>query len=86
MRGAIPLLPQYAFMAWYSVKKRRDNFTLYMYMCVCAVKPMGDTTAAKEGERHIHFKIAGTHSGSFDSITLDKTVTKETDTIPVVYP
>jgi hypothetical protein len=28
MRGAIPPLPQYAFMVWYSVKKRhRDNFT-----------------------------------------------------------
>jgi hypothetical protein len=28
MRGAIPPLPQYAFMAWYSVKKKhRDNFT-----------------------------------------------------------
>jgi hypothetical protein len=28
MSGAIPPLPQYAFMAWCSVKiKRRDNFT-----------------------------------------------------------
>jgi hypothetical protein len=28
MLGAIPPLPQYAFMAWYSVKKEhRDNFT-----------------------------------------------------------
>jgi hypothetical protein len=26
MRGAIPPLPQYAFMAWCSVKKHRDNF------------------------------------------------------------
>jgi len=29
MRGAIPPLPQYAFMAWCLVKKKhRDNFTL----------------------------------------------------------
>jgi uncharacterized membrane protein (GlpM family) len=28
MSGAVPLLPQYAFMALFSVKKeRRDNFT-----------------------------------------------------------
>jgi len=27
MRGAIPPLPQYAFMAWCSVKKHRGNFT-----------------------------------------------------------
>jgi hypothetical protein len=27
MSGAIPPLPQYAFMAWWSVKKRMDNFT-----------------------------------------------------------
>jgi hypothetical protein len=27
MRGAIPPLPQYAFMAWCLVKKHRDNFT-----------------------------------------------------------
>jgi hypothetical protein len=33
MRGAIPPLPQYAFMAWY-LAKHRDNFTftfLYLY-------------------------------------------------------
>jgi hypothetical protein len=28
--GAIPPLPQYASMAWYSVKKHRDNFTFYL--------------------------------------------------------
>jgi hypothetical protein len=27
MSGAILSLPQYVFMAWYSVKKHRDNFT-----------------------------------------------------------
>jgi hypothetical protein len=27
MRGVIPPLPQYAFMAWCSVKKHKDNFT-----------------------------------------------------------
>jgi len=27
MSGAIRSLPQYAFMAWCSVKKHRDNFT-----------------------------------------------------------
>jgi hypothetical protein len=31
MRGAIPLLPQYAFMVRCSVKKKhRDNFTFYL--------------------------------------------------------
>jgi len=30
MRGAIPPLPQYAFMAWCLVK-RRDNFTFTFY-------------------------------------------------------
>jgi hypothetical protein len=29
MSGAIPLLPQYAFMAW-SVKKHRDNLTFLL--------------------------------------------------------
>jgi len=28
MRAALPPLLQYAFMAWGSVKKHRDNFTL----------------------------------------------------------
>jgi hypothetical protein len=31
MSGAIPPLSQYAFMAWYLVKKHRDNFTFYLY-------------------------------------------------------
>jgi hypothetical protein len=31
MCGAIPLLPQYAFMAWCFVK-HRDNFTFYLYV------------------------------------------------------
>jgi hypothetical protein len=30
MRGAIPPLPQYTFMAWWLVK-HRDNFTFYLY-------------------------------------------------------
>jgi hypothetical protein len=31
MHGVIPPLPQYAFMAWCSVKeKHRDNFTFYL--------------------------------------------------------
>jgi hypothetical protein len=30
MRGAIPPLPQYAFMAWCLVK-HKDNFTFYLY-------------------------------------------------------
>jgi hypothetical protein len=29
MNGAIPPLPQYAFMAWCS--EHRDNFTFYLY-------------------------------------------------------
>jgi hypothetical protein len=31
MRGAIPPLPQYVFMAWCLVK-HRDNFTFYLYI------------------------------------------------------
>jgi hypothetical protein len=30
MSGAIPPLPQYAFMAWCSAKKHRDNFYFYL--------------------------------------------------------
>jgi uncharacterized membrane protein (GlpM family) len=30
MSGSIPLLPQYAFVAWYLVKKHRDSFTFYL--------------------------------------------------------
>jgi hypothetical protein len=29
MRAAIPPLPQYAFMTWYSEKKHRDDFSFY---------------------------------------------------------
>jgi len=35
MRGAVTplhLLPQYAFMAWCSVKKHRDNFIFTFYV------------------------------------------------------
>jgi hypothetical protein len=33
MSEAIPSLPQYAFMAWYSVEKmHRDNFTYYLFI------------------------------------------------------
>jgi hypothetical protein len=34
MRGDIPPLPQYAFMAWFSVKrkKHRDNFTFLLLL------------------------------------------------------
>jgi len=33
MRGAIPPLPHYDFMAWCSVKEEhRDNFTLLTYL------------------------------------------------------
>jgi hypothetical protein len=31
MRGAIPPLPQYVFMAWCLVK-HRDNFNFYLYL------------------------------------------------------
>jgi hypothetical protein len=35
MRGAIPPLPQYDFMAWCSViEKHRDNFTFTLLFCV----------------------------------------------------
>jgi hypothetical protein len=30
MRGAIPPLPQYVFMAWY-LAKHRDKFTFYLF-------------------------------------------------------
>jgi hypothetical protein len=31
MRGAIPPLPEYVFMAW-CIVKHRDNFTFYLYL------------------------------------------------------
>jgi len=31
MSGAIPPLPQYAFMAWYSIKAQRQLY-LYLYL------------------------------------------------------
>jgi hypothetical protein len=34
MRGAIPPLPQYAFMAWCLVKKHRDNFTFLRFTVI----------------------------------------------------
>jgi len=34
MRGAIPPLPQYAIMAWWSVEKHRDNFTFSFILCI----------------------------------------------------
>jgi hypothetical protein len=38
MRGAIPPLPQYAFMAW-CIVKHRDNFTFYLtIICSCSRK------------------------------------------------
>jgi hypothetical protein len=42
MSGAIPPLPQYAFMAWCLVKKHKDNFTFTL--------PLRDL-------RTIHFEI-----------------------------
>jgi hypothetical protein len=33
MRGAIPPLPQYVFMAWCLVK-HTDNLYIYMYTCI----------------------------------------------------
>jgi hypothetical protein len=33
MSGAIPPLPQYAFLAWCLVKKHRDNFTFTFTRC-----------------------------------------------------
>jgi hypothetical protein len=37
MRGAIPSLPQYAFVTWCSAIKHRDNFTFtfltYVVLC-----------------------------------------------------
>jgi hypothetical protein len=35
MRGAIPPLPQYAFMAWCSVKKSQGHVYLYLYLYLC---------------------------------------------------
>jgi hypothetical protein len=37
MCGAIPPLPQYSFMAWFSIKeKHRDNFTFYLFNLLLA--------------------------------------------------
>jgi hypothetical protein len=43
MRGAIPLLPQYIFMAWCLVK-HRDNFTFtFYYFADCLILSSQDT-------------------------------------------
>jgi hypothetical protein len=38
MRGAIPLIPQYAFMAWSSVKKVQGQIYLYFTFNIILVK------------------------------------------------
>jgi hypothetical protein len=42
MRGVIPALPRYAFMAWCLVK-HRDNFTFYLYFALFMLFSMGDS-------------------------------------------
>jgi hypothetical protein len=32
MHGNVPPLPQYAFMAWYLVKKRETRGKIYLYL------------------------------------------------------
>jgi len=65
MRGAIPPLPQYAFMAWCSVKKdHRDNFNFtfkvsilrlqFIFMehyCLRYVTSLDNSSASKDAER-----------------------------------
>jgi hypothetical protein len=43
MLGDVPPLPQYAFMAWCSVKEHRDNFTLPY----CVTRPVLSTVIIK---------------------------------------
>jgi hypothetical protein len=54
MRGAIPPLPQYAFMAWCLVK-HRDNFTFTLSTGRVSLRPsvLNVATAIKVAQRHI---------------------------------
>jgi hypothetical protein len=56
MSGAISPLPQYAFMAWCSVKAQRQLY-LYMRVCVCVcvyMRALAHTQAlGGRGERHV---------------------------------
>jgi hypothetical protein len=53
MRGAIPPLPQYIFIAWCLVK-HRDNFT-FMFINTVPIGPVED------GERHLFVYIDVTY-------------------------
>jgi glycosylphosphatidylinositol transamidase (GPIT) subunit GPI8 len=50
MRGAIPPIPQYVFMAWFLVKYR-DKFTFYLINCVGYVGSNDRLTVKDELER-----------------------------------
>jgi hypothetical protein len=49
MSGAIPLLPQYTFMAWSPVKKRQEQlyFYFYIYQIVLTSRNMVNGTTSK---------------------------------------
>jgi hypothetical protein len=51
MRGAVPPLPQYAFMAWCLVK-HRDNFT-FTFKWIDELKFNDDATKLSQTERFI---------------------------------
>jgi hypothetical protein len=46
MLGAIPALPQYAFMAWCSVTKHRVNFNFHLYLQVVKLQMNGKSVMA----------------------------------------
>jgi hypothetical protein len=64
MRGAIPPLPQYVFMAWCLVK-HRDNFTflLYFYFCIYKaqqekiIKSRSRISDIDRSSRHLSFRF-----------------------------
>jgi len=59
MSGAISLLPQCAFMAWWSVKKKhRDNFTSGATCAFCRIPPYYGT----DSPFHIRISSRLTHS------------------------
>jgi len=61
MRGTIPPLPQYAFVAWCSVKKKhKDNFTTFIQSLFTELtysmehSPMGEAYRCPAGQKIPH--------------------------------
>jgi hypothetical protein len=54
MRGAIPALPQYAFMAWCLAKKYRDAFTLPLFQLLWAEYKNSDSQLRNAASKYCY--------------------------------